>query len=91
MTQANILRAVKSIKLKNSEGDDRIPQRILIDGVEILLETLTGLFTRIYEQNTIPEQWKLAKITPVHKKGSKNDVTNYRPIANLCSAFLILS
>ena len=35
---------------------------------------------------TIPEQWKMAKITTVHKKGAKNDISNYRPVANLCSA-----
>ena len=57
--------------MKNSEGDDRIPQRILIDGVEILLSPLTKLFGNIYETMTIPEQWKMAKITPVHKKGAK--------------------
>ena len=72
--------------MKNCEGEDRIPQRIMIDGIEVLLAPLTALFKRIYEQKEIPEQWKLAKITPVHKKGNKNDVTNYRPIANLCSA-----
>ena len=85
MTSHNILRAVKSIKMKNCEGENRIPQRIMIDGIEVLLAPLTE-FKRIYEQKEIPEQWKLAKITPVHKKGNKNDVTNYRPIANLCSA-----
>ena len=46
----NIRRAIKTIKMKNAEGDDRIPQRILIDGVEILLEPLTKLFTNIYEK-----------------------------------------
>ena len=86
MTSTNILRAVKSIKMKNCEGEDRIPQRILIEGIVVLLAPLTALFKSIYEQKEIPEQWKLAKITPVHKKGNRNDVTNYRPIANLCSA-----
>ena len=42
------------IKLKNSEGDDRIPQRILIDGVEILLET--QLVSSPESMNKIPYQ-----------------------------------
>ena len=86
MTCENIRRAALSIKMKNSEGDDRIPQRVLIDGIEILLGPLTNLFKNVYEKKEIPEQWKMSKITPVHKKGVKNDVSNYRPVANLCSA-----
>ena len=80
MSAENIIKAVQSIKMKNSEGSDRIPQRILIDGISILLEPLSKLFYNIYEKKEIPEQWKMAKITPVFKKGNKNDVSNYRPV-----------
>ena len=31
MTSTNIRKAIKSIKMKNAKGDDRIPQRVLID------------------------------------------------------------
>jgi hypothetical protein len=31
-------------------------------------------------------KWKLSKIIPIFKKGCKNQIENYRPIANLCSA-----
>ena len=33
----------------------------------------------------IPEQWLIAKITPILKKGSPSQIENYRPISNLCS------
>ena len=71
--------------MKNSEGEDRIPQRIIIEGIEQLINPLTHLFKNIYDKKEIREQWKMSKITPVHKKGSKNEVSNYRPVANLCS------
>ena len=29
---------------------DRIPQRILVDGVDLILESFVGLFSRIYNQ-----------------------------------------
>ena len=33
----------------------------------------------------MPGQWLISKIIPVHKKGDKKCVENYRPVANLCS------
>ncbi len=29
-------------------------------------------------------QWKIARVTPVHKSGSRTDKSNYRPISILC-------
>ena len=85
MSCANVLECLKEIKQKNCEGYDRIPQRILLDGAEILVTPLTILFGKIYNEKSIPEQWSIAKVIPIHKKGPKNNVENYRPIANLCS------
>ena len=76
---------MNSIKIKNCEGYDRIPQRILIEGSEILLPPIAKLFELIYEQKSIPQQWSISKIIPIHKKGPKTNIQNYRPIANLCA------
>ena len=50
MTRDNIRECVSEIKIKNTEGYDRIPQRILVDGVEQLLESLTNSFKLIYSE-----------------------------------------
>ena len=40
----------------------------------------------IYTEKDVPDQWRVSKTIPVFKgKGSRNDITNYRPIANLCT------
>ena len=44
------------------------------------------LFSRIYAQMKVPEQWLVSKTIPVFKnKGDPKDIENYRPISNLCS------
>ena len=85
MNLSEVIECIKSIKIKNSEGYDRIPQRVLVDGAIHLASPLACLFSLIYTKNKIPEQWLIAKVTPIYKKGAKNDVANYRPISNLCS------
>ena len=82
MDESSIKDCIRGLKLKNREGFDRIPQRILCDGVEHLIKPLTGLFKRIYEQKLIPDQWKISKTIPIHKKGPKKDIENYRLIGN---------
>jgi hypothetical protein len=86
MDTCSIRDCIQTLKPKNSEGFDRIPQRVLKDGMEILLAPLSRLFELIYKTRRIPEQWRVAKTIPVFKnKGVNNQVENYCPIANLCS------
>ena len=85
MSSQKIVECVKTIKMKNCEGYDRIPQRILVDGIDHLVQPLSKLFFLIYNQNELPSQWLIAKVCPIFKKGNKNEISNYRPISNLCS------
>ena len=46
-SELNVRSAMESLKLKNAEGFDRIPQRILIDGAELLNKPMTMLMSMI--------------------------------------------
>ena len=76
MNSDNIMKAIKSLKPKNCEGHDRIPQGVLIDGMDVLIIPLTRLFLKIYETKTISHQWLIAKVNPILKKGNPSKIDN---------------
>jgi hypothetical protein len=87
MDMESVISCMKSLKTKNSEGFDRIPQKVLVDGTSILAKPIHKLMSLIYKEKQIPDQWLVAKTIPIFKnKGQSKDIENYRPIANLCSS-----
>ena len=42
-----------------------------------------NLARSILETAKNPDNWKLVDVKPLHKKGAKNIISNYRPVANL--------
>ena len=43
----------------------------------------TQVFNKSLRRSYFPSQWKKGNVIPVHKKGDKTNVTNYRPISLL--------
>ena len=48
---------------------------------EQILISLTETLRNSFETGKIPEDWKLAKVIPIFKKGKKSDPINYRPVS----------
>ena len=85
VTEELVTEVLKNTKHKRCQGYDRIPLCFYVDGYEILAKPITILMQKVIHGDTIPEQWKIAKLIPLHKKGKRNLLANYRPISNLCS------
>jgi hypothetical protein len=77
-----ILRAVKEFKRKKCSGIDNVPQIMLKDASDCMLEILKRLFDQ-FAASGLPVDLKVARVQPLHKKGSRNEISNYRPISNL--------
>ena len=78
---AHIEKLLKSLDPNKAQGADNIHGRILKECSVSLSKPLACLFNICYTAGSIPADWKLANVVPVHKKGSKAEVTNYRPIS----------
>ena len=70
-----------NINPNKAQGPDLIHGRILKECASTLAYPLSRLFKLSYESGNIPADWKLANVVPVHKKGSKSEASNYRPIS----------
>ena len=90
MSPCEVRSCMETIKLKNTEGYDRMPQRNLREGIDILASPFAKLFNKIYNKKRIPSQWLVSKIIPTFKKIDKTRIENHRPIANLCESSKIL-
>ena len=83
ITVSEVRKALKDLKSKKATGVDGVPSRLLKDGSDALAPPLPVIFNLTIEQNVIPAEWKKAKVTPLHKSGTKDDPRNYRPISVL--------
>ena len=83
ITVSEVRKALKELKSNKATGVDGIPSHLLKDGSDALASPLSAIFNLTIQQNVIPAEWKKAKVTPLHKSGTKDDPRNYRPISVL--------
>ena len=75
---------LKLVKPRKASGPDRIHGLVLKNFAFGLAYQLSKLYQASHNSGIIPQEWKLANVVPVHKKGAIMDVANYRPISLTC-------
>ena len=85
-----IKKQLKNININKSTGLDDIGPKFLHDGADALTPIVTFLINKSISQKIVPNCTKHAKVTPIHKKNSKLEVGNYRPISILPTISKIL-
>ena len=55
--------------------------RVLMEVAEPVSEMLTDIFKSSIESGQVPEDWRVANVTPLFKKGSREELRNYRLVS----------
>jgi hypothetical protein len=71
------------LDISKGAGPDRIPPLILKNCASAFAHPLSLLFNRSLSTCVFPEIWKLSYVTPIFKKGRRNNVEDYRVVAIL--------
>lgn len=75
-----VLKELLKLDITKGAGPDALPNFFLKNCAAGLCEPITHIFDVSLKTGLFPSLWKLSYISPIHKSGSRTDVTNYRPI-----------
>ena len=92
-TEEEIATAMKAMANAKAVGPDGLPAELLKLGLQqdrTILRELHRLTILLWRQGKVPQQWKDAVITVLHKKGDKTECVNYRGISLVSHAGKVL-
>ena len=81
ITEKSVEKVIDQLNEYSASGPDEIPSKIIKELKHELIRPLTILFTESLATGKIPEEWRLAEVVPIFKKGRRSDPGNYRPIS----------
>ena len=89
MTEQSVKKALASLQI-NPLDSDTVSARLLKAAVPVIAVPTTAIMNNSIRTGRFPSSWKLAKVSPLHKKGPISDKGNYRPISIWCALSKIL-
>ena len=78
-----ILQLIRNLNPNKATGSDGISGQMLLLCDDSVVLPLKIIFQNVLNKSIYPDMWKLANVTPIHKKEDKQLVKNYRPISLL--------
>lgn len=90
ISENGVFNLLLNLDVKKSFGPDDIPNAFLKQYAQWCSKYLCVIFRRSIEEGALPDDWRVARVKPLHKTGDKTQVQNYRPISLTSTACKIL-
>jgi Reverse transcriptase (RNA-dependent DNA polymerase) len=81
VTVEMVRKKIKGLKPASAPGLDGIGSMLLRELAAQVAGPLAIIFNKSLSTSEVPEDWKRANVTPIYKKGTKADPSNYRPVS----------
>ena len=78
-----IQKQLQNLKVNKATGIDEISAKYLKMSATVISQPLATILNLSITNGIYPDDLKKAKVTPIFKKGEKQDINNYRPISVL--------
>ena len=79
-----VTKLLQELSPSKASGPDNIPNRILKETATQISPFITKLFNQSLQIGKLPKDWNKANVTPIYKKGNRQDPANYRPVSLTC-------
>ena len=83
--------AITRLKNNKAAGADGLPAELFKHGGEELVRCMHQLLCKIWSDESMPADWNLSVLCPIHKKGDPAICANYRGISLLNIAYKVLA
>ena len=83
ITDDDILKIIAKLDPNKAHGHDKISIRMIKICSTSICKPLRLIFNHCIDSGIYPCEWKKANVVPIHKKGDKQTLKNYRPVSLL--------
>ena len=81
--EEDVLSILEQLDSKKAAGLDLVKPKVAKAIAKQICKPLQHIINKSMQFSKVPNKMKMARVTPIHKKGSESECANYRPISIL--------